>query len=85
MQVLLREHCTREACRYPGQHLSGCRSLRVQGGLAGVMRLLEGDEFVRGILEPAGLCLADVERTTRAGTSYRTLYAPAPSSSSRLR
>ena len=42
------------------------------------MRLLEGDEFVRGILEPAGLCLADVERTRRAGTSYRTLSVPAP-------
>ncbi|BDA50387.1 probable lipase at C-terminar half [Coccomyxa sp. Obi] len=36
------------------------RKKRVQGGLAGVMVLLEGDEFVRGILEPAGLTLADV-------------------------
>ncbi len=34
--------------------------MRMQGGLAGVMVLLEGDEFVRGILEPAGLTLADV-------------------------
>lgn len=46
------------------------------------MRLLEGDEFVRGILEPAGLCLADVERSKRAGTSYRTLSVPAPVPSS---
>ena len=46
------------------------------------MRLLEGDEFVRGILEPAGLCLADVERSGRAGTSYRTLSVPAPVPSS---
>ena len=51
------------------------------------MRLLEGDEFVRGILEPAGLCLADVERSRRAGTSYRTLSVPepAPSAASPLR
>jgi hypothetical protein len=38
----------------------------MQGGLAGVMALLEGDEFVRGILEPAGLTLSDVQESQTA-------------------
>lgn len=38
----------------------------VQGGLRGVMRLLEGDEFVRGILEPAGLTLEDMRHSQAA-------------------
>ena len=55
--------------------LAHCSCHVFQGGL--MMRLLEGDEFVRGILEPAGLCLADVRRSRMAGsTSYRTLNAP---------
>ncbi|KAK9907744.1 hypothetical protein WJX75_009081 [Coccomyxa subellipsoidea] len=42
------------------------RKKRLQGGLAGVMALLEGDEFVRGILEPAGLTLSDVQESQTA-------------------
>jgi hypothetical protein len=38
------------------------------------MALLEGDEFVRGILEPAGLTLADMR--SRQVASYRRLQVP---------
>ena len=41
-----------------------------------MMRLVEGDEFVRGILEPAGLCLEDVQRSRSAGAPFRTLNLP---------
>lgn len=47
-----------------------------QGGLAGVMALLEGDEFVRGILEPAGLALSDVRESQTA--SLRRLHVKLP-------
>ena len=48
-----------------------------QGGLAGVLNLLEGDEFVRGILEPAGLTLEELARPS-VMESYRKLNAPPP-------
>jgi len=53
-------------------------SALVQGGLAGVLALLEGDEFVRGILEPAGLTM-DVLARPSVIASYRKLDVPLPS------
>ena len=50
----------------------------VQGGLAGVLALLEGDEFVRGILEPAGLTMDKLARPS-VKASYRKLDVPPPS------
>ena len=49
----------------------------VQGGLAGVLSLLEGDEFVRGILEPAGLTMDDLARPSIV-ESEKTLNVPPP-------
>ena len=48
-----------------------------QGGLAGVLNLLEGDEFVRGILEPAGLTLEELARPS-VMESYKKLNTPPP-------
>ncbi len=47
-----------------------------QGGLAGVLSLLEGDEFVRGILEPAGLTMEDLARPSI--DAYRKVTVPPP-------
>ena len=47
-----------------------------QGGLAGVLSLLEGDEFVRGILEPAGLTMEDLARPSI--DAYRRPSVPPP-------
>ena len=47
-----------------------------QGGLAGVLSLLEGDEFVRGILEPAGLTMEDLARPSI--DAYRKPSVPPP-------
>ena len=46
-----------------------------QGGLAGVLSLLEGDEFVRGILEPAGLTMEELSRPSVLN-SVRRLNVP---------
>ena len=48
-----------------------------QGGLAGVLSLLEGDEFVRGILEPAGLTMEELSRPSVLN-SVRRLNVPPP-------
>ncbi|CAL8470482.1 g10024 [Coccomyxa elongata] len=53
------------------------RKKRLQGGLAGVMALLEGDEFVRGILEPAGLALSDVRESQTASLRRLKIKPPA--------
>ena len=53
-------------------------STAAQGGLAGVLSLLEGDEFVRGILEPAGLTMDDLARPSII-QSYKKLNVPSPS------
>ena len=42
-----------------------------------MLNLLEGDEFVRGILEPAGLTLEELARPS-VMDSYRKLNAPPP-------
>lgn len=52
--------------------------MELQGGLKGVMRLLEGDEFVRGILEPAGLALADVQEMSAHVKSLRSTVSRNP-------
>jgi hypothetical protein len=49
--------------------------LWAQGGLAGVLSLLEGDEFVRGILEPAGLTMEELSRPSVLN-SVRRLNVP---------
>ena len=53
-----------------------------QGGLAGVLSLLEGDEFVRGILEPAGLTMDDLARPSI--DSCRKLSVPPPPTDSAI-
>ncbi len=41
------------------------------------MALLEGDEFVRGILEPAGLALSDVRESQTASLRRLKVQPPA--------
>ena len=52
-------------------------SAALAGAQGGVLNLLEGDEFVRGILEPAGLTLEELARPS-VMESYRKLNAPPP-------
>jgi hypothetical protein len=42
------------------------------------MRLLEGDEFVRGILEPAGLALAEVQEMSAHQGTLQSFLSIAP-------
>ena len=42
-----------------------------------MMALLEGDEFVRGILEPAGLALSDVRESQTASLRRLKVQPPA--------